>query len=141
MLLYVESKNPMEQYLFSCLQMTVNTLYMCTRICDSYFHGNKCECTTISNLTVTNYVTFGAMPSLAESEGILGTEGFKSSASLSALMKKLAKDRAETLTEMYFKFLILDINIFHWYIYWCIFLVHMIQEILLYYQSPSLCPR
>lgn len=35
-----------------------------------------------------NYVTFGAMTSLADSVGILGTAGFKSSASLSALMSR-----------------------------------------------------
>ena len=49
-------------------------------------HGNKFKCTTIVYLTVNNHVTFGAMPSLADSEGILGKEGFKSSANLSALM-------------------------------------------------------
>lgn len=74
-------KNPIEQYSFSGIQRTVKTPYMCKRI-----HDNKCECTTIINLTVNNRITFGAMPSLADSEGILGTEGFKSSANLSALM-------------------------------------------------------
>lgn len=37
---------------------------------------------------MNNHVTLGAMPSLADSEGILGTEGFTSSANLSALTSR-----------------------------------------------------
>lgn len=56
---------------------------------------------TVTNINapqeVIYYVTFGAMASLADSLGILGTAEFKSSASLSALMngateKKIAID-------------------------------------------------
>lgn len=61
---------------------------MYKRIHGCYLHGNKCKCTTISDLTINNHVTFGAVPSLTDSEGILGIEGFKSSTSLSALLNR-----------------------------------------------------
>lgn len=46
---------------------------------------NKCKRTRVNNSTINNGFTFGAVASQTGSEGILGTEGFTSSASLSTL--------------------------------------------------------